>query len=162
MGCTGSKKEEETLGKGMGNDEHQNRAQAAHYVKDPTTGLSGKNAVSVGSAVVLCVPVCCWRFCIVVRFWSVPVVSGVLGYFGYCFLCADCNVSFNPNWRKRKLQNRSCTAQEWEVFGHSSNMKCVIPHCKPCLSEWALSAFMLYSCAVFARLIAQRKIHRNL
>lgn len=50
MGCTGSK-EEETLSKGMGNDERQNRAQTAHYVKDPTTGLSGKNAVSVGSAV---------------------------------------------------------------------------------------------------------------
>lgn len=46
MGCVCSKTEQEPFGKGTGNDEQQNRAQIAHYVKDPTAGNSGKNAVS--------------------------------------------------------------------------------------------------------------------
>lgn len=46
MGCVGSKKEQEPLSKGTGNDELQNRAQTAHYVKDPTTGNFGSKAVS--------------------------------------------------------------------------------------------------------------------
>lgn len=46
MGCVGSKKEQEALSKGTGNDELQNRAHAAHYVKDPTTGNSANKAVS--------------------------------------------------------------------------------------------------------------------
>lgn len=46
MGCVGSKKEQEPLGKGMGNDDLQNRTQTAHYVKDPTAGNSGNKAVS--------------------------------------------------------------------------------------------------------------------
>uniref|UniRef100_A0A8C9WZD9 Tyrosine-protein kinase n=1 Tax=Sander lucioperca TaxID=283035 RepID=A0A8C9WZD9_SANLU len=40
MGCVGSKKEQEPLSKGTGNDDLQNRAQTAHYVKDPTAGNS--------------------------------------------------------------------------------------------------------------------------
>lgn len=46
MGCVGSKKEQDPLSKGSGNDELQNRAQTAHYVKDPTAGNSGSKAVS--------------------------------------------------------------------------------------------------------------------
>ncbi|TKS76906.1 Tyrosine-protein kinase HCK [Collichthys lucidus] len=46
MGCVGSKKEQEPLSKGTGNDDLQNRTQTAHYVKDPTTGNSGAKAVS--------------------------------------------------------------------------------------------------------------------
>uniref|UniRef100_A0A3Q0SEW1 HCK proto-onco, Src family tyrosine kinase n=1 Tax=Amphilophus citrinellus TaxID=61819 RepID=A0A3Q0SEW1_AMPCI len=46
MGCVGSKKEQEPFAKGTGNDDLQNRAQTAHYVKDPTTGNSGNKAVS--------------------------------------------------------------------------------------------------------------------
>lgn len=46
MGCVGSKKEHEAPGKGMGSDDLHNRAQAAHYVKDPTTGNSGSKSVS--------------------------------------------------------------------------------------------------------------------
>lgn len=46
MGCVGSKKEQEPHSKGTGNDDLQNRAQTAHYVKDPTTGNSGNKAVS--------------------------------------------------------------------------------------------------------------------
>uniref|UniRef100_A0A671V2K4 Tyrosine-protein kinase n=1 Tax=Sparus aurata TaxID=8175 RepID=A0A671V2K4_SPAAU len=44
MGCVGSKKEQDPLSKGSGNDELQNRAQTAHYVKDPTAGNSGSKA----------------------------------------------------------------------------------------------------------------------
>lgn len=46
MGCVGSKKEHEAPGKGMGSEDLHNRAQAAHYVKDPTTGNSGSKSVS--------------------------------------------------------------------------------------------------------------------
>uniref|UniRef100_A0A3Q3L9L4 SH3 domain-containing protein n=1 Tax=Labrus bergylta TaxID=56723 RepID=A0A3Q3L9L4_9LABR len=38
MGCVGSKKEQEPLGKPSGSDDLQSRSQTAHYVKDPTTG----------------------------------------------------------------------------------------------------------------------------
>lgn len=46
MGCVGSKKEQETLSKGMGNEDPHNRGHTAHYVKDPTAGNSGNKAVS--------------------------------------------------------------------------------------------------------------------
>lgn len=42
MGCVGSKTDQEPHSKDSGNDERQNRAQTAHYVKDPTTGNSSK------------------------------------------------------------------------------------------------------------------------
>uniref|UniRef100_A0A672ICA2 Tyrosine-protein kinase n=1 Tax=Salarias fasciatus TaxID=181472 RepID=A0A672ICA2_SALFA len=45
MGCVGSKKEQESFGKGTGTDEQQSRAQTPHYVKDPTMGSSGSKAV---------------------------------------------------------------------------------------------------------------------
>lgn len=52
MGCVGSKKEHEAPGKGMGSEDLHNRAQAAHYVKDPTTGNSGSKSVSNNAATV--------------------------------------------------------------------------------------------------------------
>ena len=64
MGCVGSKKEQDPLSKGSGNDELQNRAQTAHYVKDPTAGNSGSKAVSsyivkfLNECVCVCVCVC--------------------------------------------------------------------------------------------------------
>ncbi|KAK2898026.1 tyrosine-protein kinase HCK [Channa argus] len=42
MGCVGSKKEQEALGKETGNDDLHSRAQTAHYVKDPTTNSGNK------------------------------------------------------------------------------------------------------------------------
>ncbi|XP_034060927.1 tyrosine-protein kinase HCK [Gymnodraco acuticeps] len=49
MGCVGSKKESEPLGKGTANEEQNRAQQAAHYVKDPTTGTSGNKASKMPS-----------------------------------------------------------------------------------------------------------------
>lgn len=38
MGCVGSKKEQETLGKSTGSDDLLKHPHTAHYVKDPTAG----------------------------------------------------------------------------------------------------------------------------
>ncbi|KAG7472325.1 hypothetical protein MATL_G00107680 [Megalops atlanticus] len=38
MGCVESKNDEESISKGMGNDDFLNKSQSAHYVKDPTSG----------------------------------------------------------------------------------------------------------------------------
>lgn len=44
MGCVGTKPDQDSGGKTVGNNDMGNRNQSAHYVKDPTTG---SKAVSV-------------------------------------------------------------------------------------------------------------------
>lgn len=38
MGCVGTKPDQDSGGKTVGNNDMGNRNQTAHYVKDPTTG----------------------------------------------------------------------------------------------------------------------------
>ncbi|KPP66122.1 hypothetical protein Z043_115412 [Scleropages formosus] len=45
MGCVGSKKEQDPVGKGVGDDDTLKKTQTTHYVRDPT---SGNKAVSRG------------------------------------------------------------------------------------------------------------------
>lgn len=45
MGCVGTKPEQDSGGKTVGNNDMGNRNQAAHYVKDPTTGSKAVSGV---------------------------------------------------------------------------------------------------------------------
>lgn len=45
MGCVGTKPDQDSGGKTVGNNDMGNRNQSAHYVKDPTTGYKGVSRV---------------------------------------------------------------------------------------------------------------------
>lgn len=45
MGCTGTKPDQDSGGKTVGNNNMGNRSQSAHYVKDPTTGSKAVSGV---------------------------------------------------------------------------------------------------------------------
>lgn len=46
MGCVGSKKEQEPMGKGTDDGDQQSHTLTTHYVKDPTVGIPGSKPVS--------------------------------------------------------------------------------------------------------------------
>lgn len=45
MGCVGTKPDQDSGGKTVGNNDMGNRSQSAHYVKDPTTGSKSVSRV---------------------------------------------------------------------------------------------------------------------
>lgn len=45
MGCVGTKPDQDSVGKTVGNNDMGNRNQTAHYVKDPTSGSKAVSGV---------------------------------------------------------------------------------------------------------------------
>ena len=49
MGCVGSKKEQDAVGKALGSEDSSNRTLPPHYVKDPTAGTKAVSKKGQGS-----------------------------------------------------------------------------------------------------------------